>query len=230
LYATFGRRFRALVLDSVVYALSLGLFVVLLEVVGSQRALTAAIFALWLGFAFLYEPVLVWRRGATLGHAWANIRVVDLRSGGNPTFIQAGIRFLLKAVAGLLAFVFMGTTRRHQALHDIVCGTTVEIRDPERADGVDYVEERKPDSLTTSAPAWRRIVVVLLYSMLILIPFAILLGVIQSEACLTENRCSASERLAGSVCGFAWLGAQALVIIYGWRGRLLGARGRRKAP
>ncbi len=29
----------------------------------------------------LYEPVLVWRTGSTLGHTWTNLRVIDDRGG-----------------------------------------------------------------------------------------------------------------------------------------------------
>jgi hypothetical protein len=81
---------------------------------------------------------------ATLGHMAANIHVVDLRTGGKPTFLRALARSWLKAFAGLLAFAFMGTTRRHQALHDLAARTTVEITDPAKALPQHFVEERAP--------------------------------------------------------------------------------------
>src|SRR3954468_5946410 len=111
LYARFSRRFWALAIDSVVYAASLLVVFLLLEIVRGDRAGAGGVFLLWLGFLCFYEPVLVWRRGATLGHMAANLRVVALGSGGNPTFLRAFIRFWLKTFVGLLAFVFMGTTR-----------------------------------------------------------------------------------------------------------------------
>jgi uncharacterized RDD family membrane protein YckC len=224
LYARFSRRFRALVIDSVVYAASLVLLIVLLEVVGRGRVQTGAIIFTWLGSALLYEPLLVWRRGATLGHAYANIRVVALSSGGNPGSLRAFGRFWLKGIFGLLAFVFMGTTRRHQALHDLVFGTTVEIRDPSRATAFDYVTERTPDLLAVSVPAWRRALVILACSFVTFILFGLSLVAIESAECLNGNVCSPTEKLWESALGLIWIGAQALVIILGWRGRLLGAR------
>jgi uncharacterized RDD family membrane protein YckC len=226
MYARFSRRFRALVVDSVVYAAALVSLIVLLEIGGGDRTHTRAIIIAWLAFVLLYEPVLVWRRGATLGHAYTNLRVVDLRSGGNPTFLRAFGRFWVKGLFGLLVFVFMGTTRRHQALHDLIFGTTVEIRDPSRATAFDYVTERGPDPLRVSVPAWRRLLVILVYQLVLFIVFALSLLAAESGDCFNRNVCSPTEKLLESSLALTWLGALALVISLGWRGRLAGARAR----
>jgi uncharacterized RDD family membrane protein YckC len=227
LYARFSRRFRALVIDSIVYVVSLVIFMSLLEVGRGGHVNIKAIAFTWIGFLCLYEPVLVWQRGATLGHAYINIHVVDVRSGGNPTFLRALGRFWLKGVFGLLAFVFMGTTRRHQALHDLIFGTTVEIRDPARATEREYVQERVPDPSQVPAPPWRRAFVIVLYSTLVFVLFGIVVTTTESSACLTENRCSPDDQLLETVLGLVWMGAQAWLIVFGWRGRLVGARSRR---
>jgi hypothetical protein len=172
----------------------------------------------------------VWRRGATLGHAYSNIHVVDLRSGGNPTFLRAFGRFWLKGLFGLLAFAFMGTTRRHQALHDLAFGTTVEIRDPSRASAFEYVTERSPGLLRVSVPPWRRLLIIVAYSSLAFLLLSIALMAAESDDCFSGNLCSPREKFWENVLGLTWVGVQAVVIIFGWRGRLFGARGRPQSP
>jgi uncharacterized RDD family membrane protein YckC len=212
LYARFSRRFWALALDGAVYGVSMILLVVLLEAVHG-------------GHGGPYEPVLVWRRGATLGHMAANIRVVDLRTGDNPTFLRASGRFWLKAFVGLLAFVFMGTTRRHQALHDLAARTTVEINDPAKALPEHFVEERAHLPTADLPSRLRRIVVILAYSVVSWLVLGAALIAIESDQCLEHNSaCSPAERLLESVLGLLFVGVLAACIIFGWTGRLLGAR------
>lgn len=225
LYARFSRRFWALAIDSAIYASSIILLVILLEAARGVGSGAGLAFLLWFGFLCLYEPVLVWQRGATLGHTVANIRVVDLRTGGTPTFLQALGRFWLKAFVGLLAFAFMGTTRRHQALHDLAAGTTVEITDPAKARPEHFVEERAP-MLTAGLPsAFRRVVVILAYSMIASLIVGVTLIATQSAQCLERNSgCTPGERLLENFLGLLLVGLLAAFIIFGWTGRLLGAR------
>ncbi len=228
LYARFSRRFWALALDGVVYAVSIVLLVVVIE---AAHGTARVAFLQWLGFLCLYEPLLVWRRGATLGHMAANIRVVDLRTGRNPTFLRALGRFWLKAFLGLFAFVFMGTTRRHQALHDLAAGTTVEIDDPAKARPEHFIGERAPLPSAGMPSRLRRVVVILAYSLLSWLVLGILLITIQSTQCLAYNSaCSLQERVLEDALGLVFVGGLAVYIIFGWTGRLWGARRDRYPP
>jgi uncharacterized RDD family membrane protein YckC len=225
LYARFSRRFWALALDSVVYAISIVLLIVLLEAVRGHRGGTGAVFFLWFGSLCFYEPLLVWRRGATLGHMAANLRVVDLDTGGNPTFLRALARFWLKTFLGLLAFAFMGTTRRHQALHDLIVRTTVEINDPAKARPEHYVEEREPISTVGLPSRRRRVLVIVAYSVLGWLAVGIALVSTQSSQCLEHTyACTPQERVAEDVVSLLYLALVAACIILGWTGRLPGAR------
>ena len=140
LYATFTRRFRALVLDLAVITaavVALVLFAMATESVpGSGRIVVGLLFAL-----LLYEPLMVWRYGATLGHRWANLHVVA-SSGGRPNLGQAFLRHWIKSLVGLPSFVTMLFTRRHQALHDVLTRTTVQVREPVFARPWDYYAVR----------------------------------------------------------------------------------------
>jgi uncharacterized RDD family membrane protein YckC len=229
LYARFSRRLQALILDSAVYAAGFVVVLLLIEVGGGGPAGDRVLMVLLLGFLFLYEPVMVWRRGATLGHAWKNIRVVDTRTGGNPGFMQALGRFWLKGIFGLLAFAFMATTRRHQALHDLPFGTTVEIRNPAGATLQDHAVERLPDPTRVPPPGWRRVAVILVYTVLAFILLMTALVTTASAECFYVNRCSVAEQLWQTVVELAWIALQAAIIIFGWQGRLTGARSRQIA-
>jgi hypothetical protein len=205
-------------------------FLVAIELVRGTRTGTVLAGIAWLAFALFYEPLCVNRRGATVGHAFANIRVVDARTGANPGFLHALGRFWLKGLFGLLAFIFMGTTRRHQGLHDLAFGTTVEIRDASRASPYDYVEERAPDPTRVPAPVWRRVVVILVYSLACLVGYVLVLYLTESSECFDHTLCSAAERVWEFIVGLAWLSAQAACIVLGWNGRLVGARSRTVLP
>jgi hypothetical protein len=85
----------------------------------------------------LYEPLLVAWRGGTIGHFATNLRVVG-PAGGNPSFARAFARYVVKTALGLPSFISMTLTRRHQAVHDVLTRTTVQIRDSSRARPGDY--------------------------------------------------------------------------------------------
>ncbi len=225
LYARFSRRFWALAIDSAVYGASAILLMVLLETMRGARGGVGSAFLIWLGFLCLYEPVLVWQRGATLGHMAANIRVVDLRTGGNPGFLRAFARFWLKGIVGLLAFAFMGTTRRHQALHDLAARTTVEINDQTKALPSHFVEERAPTPTAGLPSRLRRVVVILAYLVVSWLAFGVSLVMTQSAQCFERtSACTPQERLLENVFSLLFVGALSACIILGWTGRLLGAR------
>lgn len=225
LYARISRRLLAITVDTLVYVLSLVVLMVLVEALHGSSGVRAATVG-WLAFCLLYEPLLVSRRGATVGHACANVRVVHLRTGAAPGFLRALARFWLKGLVGLLGFAFMGTTRRHQALHDLAVGTTVEIRDPAKARPWQYAEERRPASGWSLPPVWRRVAVILMYSVGTWLLFDVSLLLLESKECFERSRCSSMERTVEKMLEILFLGALAAWIIFGWRGRLPGARGR----
>lgn len=223
-YASFGARLRALVVDAAVVVAAIVALVVASEaardVPGSGRVFVALVFAL----ALLYEPVQVWRYGATIGHRSANIRVVADVSGGNPGFGRALSRFLIKSVLGIASFVAMALTRRHQAVHDSVTRTTVQIRDIGRARATDFAFERAVDPTLQLPSRSRRAIVVLLYLVGAFVAMSFVMGASVPQDCLDEVACTAGEALAANVISAAWLAVTVVLIIAGWRGRLWGAR------
>lgn len=143
LYATFARRVNAITLDGLlVFGFSVSIFA-LVSALEDSPALRTGIVVLWWGVLLLYDPILVWRFGGTLGHRLLNLRVVDDRTGGNVGFARAIVRTIVKGLLGVLTFLSMTLSRRHRAIHDIATSSSVQIRDPSRALPYHYVTERE---------------------------------------------------------------------------------------
>jgi uncharacterized RDD family membrane protein YckC len=222
MYGSFFARFRALVLDAVVLVGTTMLILFTADLAGATRIAFVSCATLLI----LYEPVMVARTGATLGHRWSNLRVVAEHSGDNPGFMRALVRFFVKSILGLPSFLFMALTKRHQALHDRVAGTTVRIRDPNRARPIDVVWERSVAELEPAGmpSRGRRLGVIAAYLMGSFIAMSIVSLTLASDACLTTDQCTPSEDFRLEMVALVWLALGAGLVIGGWRARLWGAR------
>jgi uncharacterized RDD family membrane protein YckC len=229
-YGRASRRLRAYLIDWIIIALLL--VAVLFIAVSAEsnrvgRVLGFALIGIWL----LYEPLLVSLTGSSVGHFLSNLRVVDDRTGGNVSFLKASARLFIKSVLGLYSFITMAATSRHQAVHDLLTRSTVQVRDLSKAMPHQYVGERTELLEPTMPARWRRFIVIALYLvgalvLLILMTFgAMRLGVI-SNACVDHDRCSRAENLILGSFGLLWLVVSVVLIIQGWRARLFGCRRR----
>jgi hypothetical protein len=179
-----------------------------------------------LGFTFLallffYEPVLVPLTGGTIGHYLCNLRVVDDRTNGNIGFLKAAARATIKSVFGIYSFITMGTTLRHQALHDVLTRSTVQIRNFAKAKAFHYRTERTISGVPSRV---RRTSVIVLYLIAIYVLVAIILDLSVPEACLSQRACPIIGRVWAFGLVSIWLAASVGCIIYGWRGKLYGCR------
>lgn len=230
-YGRFSRRFQAALIDVIVISLSVCGAVFIAVTLNSQslaRTLGFSVAAGWL----LYEPLLVALTGSTIGHYSRNLRVVDNRSGGNPSFFKAVARTVIKAALGWLSFVTMATTRRHQAVHDLLTHSTVQIRNAEKASAHHYSGEQVELSRAGMPSRLRRAVVIILYLAAITLLLFLVEPVLEnyiSAACFAEDRCNAAENRLLNALAVGWLAISVLCIVLGWRGRLIGARASRQA-
>jgi hypothetical protein len=138
--------------------------------------------------------------GSTIGHFRANLRVVDNRTDGNISFVKAVVRVIIKGVLGIYSFITMATTSRHQALHDLLTRSTVQIRDLSKASPHHCVQAHMELSNPTMPSAWRRILGIILYLaavwvVALLVGYGIRRAGLLSNACFTGGRCSPSENL-----------------------------------
>jgi uncharacterized RDD family membrane protein YckC len=232
-YARFTRRVQALMYDSMILVVVLALTLFLAtsaEGIGASREIGFAGAAIIL----LYEPVLVAWRGGTLGHSLRNLRVVDDRTRGNIGFLKAVARFVIKLPLGLLSFLTMATTQRHQAIHDLLTGSTVRIRNESQADLLHYHVARTEFADGTMPSRLRRSVAILAYLLLAIAAASlvteVLAGNLITTACLNnESLCTGAEELTLNVIGLGILALCAVVIVMGWRGKLPGCRRKAKA-
>ena len=226
LYASFAARVRASLIDLAVLAAVLTIVIIVggltNDVPGSGRVLLAVL----IGVPLLYEPIWVSRSGATIGHRRTNLRVVTDITGSNPGFGRALVRLLIKAFLGVPSFVAMAVTPRHQALHDQLTHTTVQLRDEALAQPGDFQFARREEPNRLLPSVVRRGAVVLLYLLGLFLLNAVLSSIFLSESCLFEERCTSTEDLISTVVTIAWLAASVLCIVAGIRGLLPGARSR----
>lgn len=224
-YARFPRRLLALVADGGVLVGAFVLLTMLAAFTGADAVVRGTLVALLFGF-LLYDPVLVAVAGGTLGHRWANLRVVADETGGNLPFGRAVVRALVKGILGLPSFLLMAVTSRHQALHDVASRSTVQVRDLARARAYHYAPERPREPEPVGVSRLRRVLVILAYSFGIYIVLALAPAPFVSDACLVSDACSPTENLVLTLVGTVWLGGSAWVLVRGWRGRLPGCRSR----
>ena len=161
-YGRFSRRLRAFVIDWIIIVLLLvGVLFAAVSADSNRvgRILGFAFVAVWL----LYEPLLVSLTGSNIGHYFSNLRVVDDRTHGNVSFLKAVARLVIKTGLGLYSFITMATTSRHQAVHDLLTRSTVQIRDRSRAIPAQYISERVELLSPTLPSAWLRLFVILAY-------------------------------------------------------------------
>jgi hypothetical protein len=199
----------------------------LAAIIHFNRPARLALFAGVIGVAIMYEPVFVAFRGSTIGQQFSNLRVVAPTPSGRLPLWKAFLRWLLKALTGFASFATMGATRRNQALHDLPFGTTVQIINSVRAEPSDFIVERTELLQDQFLPSRsRRLVVVVAYLGLLLVALGPVLTLGASGQCIDSRHCTGGERIWSDLVASGWMAANVAVCIFGWKGRLLGARRR----
>jgi uncharacterized RDD family membrane protein YckC len=227
-YARFSRRLRGMLFDWIIALIVMYGALLLAASVGDDN-FSRALGILVIVALVLYEPILVSRIGGTFGHYFNNLRVVDEGHGGNISFAKACARVVIKGLLGLYSFVILAATPRNQAVHDLLTGSTVQIRDPAKALPGQYIIERSELAATEMPSPGRRLAVISGYLLLtaivyLLITRGIIAAGVISDGCIDRNVCSASERILSFNLRLTLLAASAACIALGWRGRLIGAR------
>jgi len=133
LYATFPRRLNAISVDTIILVLYSIIVFAALPSGLDHTVLRLSLGLLWWGTFILYDPIMVSRFGGTFGHQFLNLRVVDDETGRNLSLPKAIGRFLIKGVLGVASFLTMSFTPRHQAIHDMITTSSVQVRDPAKA-------------------------------------------------------------------------------------------------
>lgn len=176
---------------------------------------------------FILEPGLVAFSGGTIGHHMLGIRVTKRDGLGNINIFAATIRFIVKLVLGWLSFIFVLTTTKHQAVHDLLAGSIVVHKDPTGLPSYEVLSERSGDGdAYIYPPGWRRIVVIALYWILATVTLGIITNLVFSSDCTTIHRCTTIDHLLEMVLSVAWLVGLGWITLRGWTGNLYGCRKR----
>ena len=158
-YGRFSRRVRAFVIDWIIIMLLL-ISALFAAVSANSDRIGRILGFTFVGIFLLYEPLLVSFTGSTVGHYLTNLRVVDDRTRGNVGLPKAAARLVIKTLFGIYSFITMAATSRHQAVHDVMTRSTVQIRDCSKASSHHYVAERT-ELLSPGMPSRLRRVVVI---------------------------------------------------------------------
>jgi uncharacterized RDD family membrane protein YckC len=226
-YARFSRRVQGVLIDSIVFMLILAASLIIAVSLKSDsvgRILGITVVVTWL----LYEPLLVSMTGGTIGHYVCNLRVVDDR-GGNVGFLKAVVRVVIKSLLGWYSFIAMALTSRHQAVHDFLTRSTVQIRDLARAQSHHFIGKRQ-DSPEPDMPTYlRRVVVIAGYLLACFILLTAALAALGqsglvSMRCIDRDICNSTEFVMLGLLWLSWAALSVLAMIRGWKGQLWGAR------
>jgi len=174
---------------------------------------------------FLLEPLLVTITGGTVGHHLLGIKVVNSKTMLALGIIRATLRFIVKTVLGLFSLVVVLTSRRHQAIHDYLSGSIVIIKNPQALPAYDVLRERVIEEKGYIYPSRvRRILIIVLYSVIFFLAYAILLTSFLTENCLNNNICSVYDQVLGILGQMLWLIGTVTLLIFGWKAKLWGCR------
>jgi uncharacterized RDD family membrane protein YckC len=139
-YAGFWRRFVAIIIDGIIVGIigSIFRFLLLGAVLDSpgRAAAASALYALFsLVIQWLYYTLMeASSNQATLGKMALGIVVTDLE-GRRISWGRANARYwskIISAVIFMIGFIMAGFTEKKQALHDMIAGTLVVVKDSYR--------------------------------------------------------------------------------------------------
>jgi uncharacterized RDD family membrane protein YckC len=168
------------------------------------------------------EPILVARTGATVGHRLFGLRVVEIATGRPPGLLTSFARYFAKgACLGPSLAPIIAITRRHQGIHDLLCGTVVEVVDPESRKGRLAAYDPVLDARTATLGA--RVLSTLGYALAIAGAVVIVL-LARVVACGPEGGCGRAGEATLDVAARVSFVLMYAVVWLGPAGRLPGAR------
>ncbi|WP_281649171.1 RDD family protein [Parendozoicomonas sp. Alg238-R29] len=221
-YPRLIRRLKALWIDGLIIIPFIVLGFVLVSILKTKNDLINILIVLFP--IFMYEPFMVSLRGATFGHSLYGLKIITTK-GNKLNIVLSTLRFLLKIVAGSFSLIFVLTTKKHQALHDLLSGSLV-VNEPEfDLPSYEKKQERFSNIEKYKYPSkFRRIFVILSYMFAFFVLMGVWASIFISTACIESRVCSTWESTLQILQGFVFWGAIFYFIVVGWRARLPGCR------
>jgi len=216
------RRIQAFWIDSVV----IPIFVIIVQILLAQFGVEGKMLAVGMAITIIVlGPLLVSMTGGTLGHHFVGIHVKNRKTGKNINIFAAILRFIIKIPLGLFSFILIFNTKRHLAIHDLVSGSVVLVKNPSSKPKYEVLEERKIELDGFKYPSKsRRAGMMLAYTFLNVTVISILIVMFVSDVCMTNDLCSMSETSIMNVMEFIlWIGEITLLFMCS-RGLMPGCR------
>lgn len=224
-YVRLIRRAQAVSIDSVVLPIAVISSLILGDAFGVSH-LYAKVVLILLPI-LIFEPGLVSFTGGTIGHHLTNIRITKMDGQRNINFFAALLRFLIKWVFGGLSLIFVFSTKRHQALHDVLSRSLAVHKNPSRLPDYERLQERVLHSAEfLYPPAWRRVLVIFIYWVITIAVQSFIARLVVTSGCMDGYGCSAGEDFLFWVLDLTLLMAIGVFTTKGWRGKLYGCRRR----
>ncbi|MEO0424212.1 MAG: RDD family protein [Pseudomonadota bacterium] len=226
-YPVLFLRIKAMFMDS----LSLSILVIFLAFLPGKLGIDAPALR-WLiliGPLLLFEPMMIWRTGGSVGHHYAGIRVISERTGENLFILNGVARLIVKLTLGLPSVITMVMTKRHRSLHDLLSGSVVVFKDEARAPQRHKLAPRDITFVGRKPSVLRRLAVAVAYWLLMLFVIAIPISLLISDACIDAGACTEREITILDGTGTLTFAAAVLLLALGMVGKLPGAYWRKSS-
>lgn len=222
-YPRLLRRIQAVMIDSIIIPVVLWGVIFLISKLNVD-SIHIKIMAVVLP-VFILEPAMVAFTGGTIGHHILRIKVRNVNQDKNINIIFACFRFIVKLILGLFSLIFVLTTKKHQAIHDILFRTIVVNKNPVDLPKNEALSERSVESSDYFYPSkTRRILVVLVYNIVIIFLLAVSVELFMSLNCIEYNHCNKTDKFLSVILNLLWILGFILTIVYGWKAKLYGCR------
>lgn len=226
MYARLSPRIQALLIDSLiasfVFVISILLVSALVNNLGFDNQYLAAAIAFIP--AFSVEPIMVSVKGGSIGHLKVGIRVKSASTGKPLNMVVAYMRSMIKFLLGIPSLIFVLTTRKHQAIHDLLSNAVVVVHDAQNKPSYESLPERVKDEDYDYPGVIRRLFVIFAYLILVSTLVGALSALTANESCTLYNQCTKADSIVTYGISIIFWIALFAVPYLGWGARLLGAR------
>jgi uncharacterized RDD family membrane protein YckC len=228
-HSTLAKRVQAIIIDGVILSLTFIGLAVLLSSFESVSGLLKVLLVLLV--LVLYEPILIWRTGSTLGQRWRGIRVRKLIHDERLNFGASVLRYFIKLILGSISLFFIMGTKDRQALHDLTVGSCVVVIDPSKSPNDIWFAEKNVEEPQFLYPSkTRRVIFIVFYILAVSLLFSIVDDLMVSGKCSEKfSNCESWERMIMGLTGLGAFLVCCCVVYLGWRGQLVGIKRKSKS-
>jgi uncharacterized RDD family membrane protein YckC len=228
-YPRLIKRVRAVLIDWILTIVAIATSLAIGSAIGISSGIAKIL--LIVSPILILDPILVTVTGGTIGHHVMGIRVTRIDGLSRINMVAATVRFIVKALLGWFSFIFVLTTSKHQAIHDLVAHSIVIHKNPQGLASYDVLTERLPQNDPYVYPsAWRRFLIIVAYWILYTIILSTCSAIFISQSCLDHQHCSESEAITSFTLSLLLLLGIGWITVRGWRGRLYGGGRKSRTP